>query len=97
MNHVISAGLYDELRVLDSSTISRPLILRYCDAGRLGLKVAERSLQLYARLVQDHQLLHQVYHFHCELSVQFMLLYNSSRGIRIKSLLVVQFFVCRDG
>ncbi|VDO34020.1 unnamed protein product [Onchocerca flexuosa] len=51
--------MYDELRVLDSSTISRPLITRYCDAGRLGLKVAERSLQLCARLVQDHQLLHQ--------------------------------------
>ncbi|KAM3726032.1 RB1-inducible coiled-coil protein [Dirofilaria immitis] len=55
----LCAGLYDELRVLDSSTISRPLITRYCDAGRLGLKVAERSLQLCARLVQDHQLLHQ--------------------------------------
>uniref|UniRef100_A0A0R3RAZ9 RB1-inducible coiled-coil protein 1 n=1 Tax=Brugia timori TaxID=42155 RepID=A0A0R3RAZ9_9BILA len=35
------------------------LITRYCDAGRLGLKVAERCLQLCARLVQDHQLLHQ--------------------------------------
>ncbi|EFO20991.1 hypothetical protein LOAG_07497 [Loa loa] len=55
----LCAGLYDELRVLDSSSISRPLITRYCDAGRLGLKVAERSLQLCARLVQDHQLLHQ--------------------------------------
>ncbi|VBB28188.1 unnamed protein product [Acanthocheilonema viteae] len=55
----LCAGLYDELHVLDSSTISRPLITRYCDAGHLGLKVAERSLQLCARLVQDHQLLHQ--------------------------------------
>ncbi|VDK77575.1 unnamed protein product [Litomosoides sigmodontis] len=55
----LCAGLYDELRVLDNATISRPLITRYCDAGRLGLKVAERSLQLCARLVQDHQLLHQ--------------------------------------
>uniref|UniRef100_A0A915PCI6 Autophagy protein ATG17-like domain-containing protein n=1 Tax=Setaria digitata TaxID=48799 RepID=A0A915PCI6_9BILA len=55
----LCAGLCDELRVLESSTISRALITRYCDAGRLGLKVAERSLQLCARLVQDHQLLHQ--------------------------------------
>uniref|UniRef100_A0A8R1XVT0 ATG11 domain-containing protein n=1 Tax=Onchocerca volvulus TaxID=6282 RepID=A0A8R1XVT0_ONCVO len=55
----LCAGLYDELRVLDNSTISRPLITRYCDAGRLGLKVAERSLQFCARLVQDHQLLYQ--------------------------------------
>ncbi|VDN06857.1 unnamed protein product [Thelazia callipaeda] len=52
-------GFYDELHILDSSTISRPLITRYCDAGRLGIKIAERSLQFCARLVQDHQLLHQ--------------------------------------
>uniref|UniRef100_A0A1I8EQW2 ATG11 domain-containing protein n=1 Tax=Wuchereria bancrofti TaxID=6293 RepID=A0A1I8EQW2_WUCBA len=57
--YTLCSGLYDELHVLDSSTISRPLITRYCDAGRLGLKVAERCLQLCARLVQDHQLLHQ--------------------------------------
>lgn len=50
----------EQLRSFENLTISGALIVRYAEASRLSRNIADRAMQLCARLVQDHQLLHQV-------------------------------------
>lgn len=52
-------GLMEQLRSFENLTISGALIVRYAEASRLSRNIADRAMQLCARLVQDHQLLHQ--------------------------------------
>uniref|UniRef100_A0A915A5G4 RB1-inducible coiled-coil protein 1 n=1 Tax=Parascaris univalens TaxID=6257 RepID=A0A915A5G4_PARUN len=52
-------GLLEQLRSFENLTISGALIVRYTEASRLSRNIADRAMQLCARLVQDHQLLHQ--------------------------------------
>ncbi|VDM47906.1 unnamed protein product [Toxocara canis] len=53
------AGLLEQLRSFENLTISGALIMRYGEASRQSRDVCDCAMQLCARLVQDHQLLHQ--------------------------------------
>lgn len=55
----LCTGFFDDLRSLDNLTISSALIGLYGEAARSSRNIADIAMQLCARLVQDHQLLHQ--------------------------------------